>query len=33
VPLDRCGAEHPALRLVEPGHQAACHRNELVDAT
>jgi oligopeptide/dipeptide ABC transporter ATP-binding protein len=33
VPLDRCGAEHPALRLVAPGHQAACHRNELVDAT
>jgi peptide/nickel transport system ATP-binding protein len=33
VPLDRCGTEHPELRLVAPGHQAACHRNELVDAT
>jgi oligopeptide/dipeptide ABC transporter ATP-binding protein len=33
VPLDRCAAEHPELRQVAPGHQAACHRNELVDAT
>jgi peptide/nickel transport system ATP-binding protein len=33
VPLDRCGAEHPELRQVAPGHQAACHRNELMDAT
>jgi len=23
--LDRCAEEHPALRLVGPGHQAACH--------
>ena len=33
VPLDRCGGEHPALRQVEAGHQAACHRNDLVDVT
>jgi peptide/nickel transport system ATP-binding protein len=33
VPLDRCGDEHPELRLVEPGHRAACHRNDLVGAT
>ncbi len=23
--LDRCASDHPALRLAEPGHQAACH--------
>jgi oligopeptide/dipeptide ABC transporter ATP-binding protein len=33
VPLERCTGEHPELRLVGPGHQAACHRNELVEAT
>jgi len=33
VPLDRCGAEHPELRLVEAGHRAACHRNDLVGAS
>ena len=25
--------EHPELRLVEAGHQAACHRNDLVGAS
>jgi oligopeptide/dipeptide ABC transporter ATP-binding protein len=30
VPLERCGGEHPELRLVEAGHRAACHRNDLV---
>jgi peptide/nickel transport system ATP-binding protein len=33
VPLERCAGEHPELRLVGPGHQAACHRNDLVDAS
>jgi oligopeptide/dipeptide ABC transporter ATP-binding protein len=32
VPLERCGDEHPELRLVEAGHRAACHRNDLVGA-
>jgi hypothetical protein len=32
VPLDRCSSEHPELRLVEAGHRAACHRNDLVGA-
>ncbi len=30
VVLERCEREHPALRAVEPGHHAACHRNDLV---
>jgi ABC-type antimicrobial peptide transport system ATPase subunit len=29
---DRCKAEEPALREVEPGHLAACHLNDLADA-
>ena len=33
VPLERCAGEHPELRMVGPGHQAACHRNELVEAS
>jgi peptide/nickel transport system ATP-binding protein len=33
VPLARCADDRPELRLVEPGHQAACHRNELVGAS
>ena len=33
VPLPRCADEHPELRLVEPAHLAACHRNELVGAS
>jgi oligopeptide/dipeptide ABC transporter ATP-binding protein len=33
VPLERCTGEHPELRLVGPGHQAACHRNELGEAS
>jgi oligopeptide/dipeptide ABC transporter ATP-binding protein len=33
VPLDRCSTERPELRLVEPAHLAACHRNDLVGAT
>jgi oligopeptide/dipeptide ABC transporter ATP-binding protein len=33
VPLDRCRDEDPELRLVEVGHQAACHRNDLVGAS
>jgi oligopeptide/dipeptide ABC transporter ATP-binding protein len=33
VPLERCGGEHPELRLVEAGHRAACHRNDLVGAS
>ena len=33
VVLDRCASEHPALRLIEPGHEAACHRTELAGAT
>ena len=32
VPLERCAGEHPELRMVGPGHQAACHRNDLVEA-
>ena len=28
VALDRCAEEHPALRLVGPGHEAACHHAE-----
>jgi len=32
VVLDRCAAERPALRLVAPGQQAACHRNEAAGA-
>jgi len=33
VPLDRCRDEHPELRLVDAGHRAACHRNDLVGAS
>ena len=33
VPLDRCSTDHPELRLVEAGHRAACHRNDLVGAS
>jgi oligopeptide/dipeptide ABC transporter ATP-binding protein len=33
VPLDRCRDEHPELRLVDVGHRAACHRNEMVGAS
>jgi len=33
VPLARCADDHPRLRLVEPAHEAACHRNELVGAS
>jgi oligopeptide/dipeptide ABC transporter ATP-binding protein len=33
VPLDRCRDDHPELRLVQAGHQAACHRNDLVGAS
>ena len=33
VPLERCAGEHPELRLVGPGHHAACHRNDLVGAS
>jgi len=32
VVLGRCAAERPALRLVAPGQQAACHRNEAAGA-
>jgi peptide/nickel transport system ATP-binding protein len=32
VVLDRCAGEHPALRLVGPGHEAACHHTEDHDA-
>jgi peptide/nickel transport system ATP-binding protein len=32
VPLARCADEPPELRLVQPAHLAACHRNELVGA-
>jgi oligopeptide/dipeptide ABC transporter ATP-binding protein len=28
VVLGRCAGEHPALRLVGPGHEAACHHTE-----
>jgi len=30
VVLDRCSEEHPALRPVGPGHEAACHHTERV---
>ena len=33
VVLDRCAEEHPALRLVGPGHEAACHRAERAGST
>ena len=33
VVLDRCAAEHPALRLVGPGHEAACHHAERAGST
>jgi oligopeptide/dipeptide ABC transporter ATP-binding protein len=32
VVLERCAAENPPLVPVGPGHQAACHHNELVEA-
>jgi oligopeptide/dipeptide ABC transporter ATP-binding protein len=32
VVLDRCASEHPELRPVGPGHEAACHRNDLAEA-
>ncbi len=28
VPMGRCADEHPPLRHVAAGHQAACHRND-----
>ena len=28
VVLDRCAGQHPALRLVGAGHEAACHHTE-----
>jgi hypothetical protein len=33
VVLDRCAEEHPALRLVGPGHEAACHHTERAGST
>jgi len=33
VVLDRCAEEHPALRLVGPGHEAACHHAERAGAS
>ncbi len=33
VVLDRCAGEHPALRLVGPGHEAACHHAERAGST
>jgi peptide/nickel transport system ATP-binding protein len=33
VVLDRCAGEHPALRLVGPGHEAACHHAERAAAS
>ncbi len=30
--IDRCRTEDPALRAIEPGHQAACHRSEELPA-
>jgi peptide/nickel transport system ATP-binding protein len=27
--FDRCKVEHPALKLLEPGHEAACHLNDI----
>jgi oligopeptide/dipeptide ABC transporter ATP-binding protein len=33
VVLDRCAEEHPALRLVGPGHEAACHHAERAGST
>jgi peptide/nickel transport system ATP-binding protein len=27
--FDRCTVEHPALKLIEPGHEAACHLNDV----
>ena len=33
VVLDRCAEEHPALWLVGPGHEAACHHAERAGST
>jgi len=33
VVLDRCAEEHPALQLVGPGHEAACHHAERAGAS
>jgi oligopeptide/dipeptide ABC transporter ATP-binding protein len=33
VVLDRCAEEHPVLRLVGPGHEAACHHTERAGST
>ncbi len=33
IAVDRCRSEEPALRLVGPSHQAACHRSDVVLAT
>ena len=33
VVLERCAEEHPALRLVGPGHEAACHHAERAGAS
>jgi oligopeptide/dipeptide ABC transporter ATP-binding protein len=33
VVLGRCAEEHPALRPVGPGHEAACHHTERVGST
>jgi oligopeptide/dipeptide ABC transporter ATP-binding protein len=33
VVFDRCAEEHPALRLVGPGHEAACHHAERAGAS
>ena len=30
--IDRCRTEDPALRTIEPAHQAACHRSEELPA-
>ena len=33
VVLSRCAEEHPVLRLVGPGHEAACHHTERAGST
>jgi oligopeptide/dipeptide ABC transporter ATP-binding protein len=33
IAVDRCRSEEPALELVGPSHQAACHRSNVVLAT
>jgi len=33
VPLARCAEESPSLRPAGAGHDAACHRNELLEAS